>query len=81
MLYVHYTSNLNMPIGEDFYVNDNNISNILSVLIKDEEVVSIKVREGSEFGNIVFSTASYESIENNLINEMTYDPNNYLNIA
>lgn len=79
--FIHQTTNLNIPYGIDVTANDSNISNILKNIINDIETISIRIRENNEDGNIIFSTAEYESIDGELVNEMTYDKFNLLNKA
>ena len=77
--FIHQTTNLNIPYGIDVMANDNNISDVLKNMINDIETVSIRIREDNEDGTIIFSTSEYESIDGELVNEMTYDKFNLLN--
>lgn len=72
---IHHTSYLNMPFGEDIEVNETNLSYTVNSLIKNIDTISIKVRQNDE---IVFSTCSYESVNDELINENTIDKLNIL---
>lgn len=77
--FIHQTTNLNIPYGMDITANDNNIVNVLKNMINDIETISIRIKENSENGDIIFSTSEYESIDGELVNEMTYDKFNLLN--
>lgn len=77
--FIHQTTNLNIPYGMDITANDNNIGNVLKNMINDIETISIRIKENSENGDIIFSTSEYESIDGELINELTYDKFNLLN--
>lgn len=77
--FIHQTTNLNIPYGMDITGNDNNISDVLKNMINDIETISIRIKENSENGDIIFSTSEYESIDGELVNEMTYDKFNLLN--
>ena len=76
--FIHQTTNLNIPYGMDITANDNNISNVLKNMINDIETISIRIKENGENGDIIFSTSEYESIDGELVNEMTYDKFNLL---
>jgi hypothetical protein len=76
--FIHQTTNLNIPYGMDVTANDNNIANVLNNMINDIETISIRIKENSENGDIIFSTSEYESIDGELLNEMTYDKFNLL---
>jgi hypothetical protein len=76
--FIHQTTNLNIPYGMDITANDNNIANVLNNMINDIETISIRIKENSENGDIIFSTSEYESIDGELLNEMTYDKFNLL---
>lgn len=76
--FIHQTTNLNIPYGMDITANDNNIANVLKNMINDIETISIRIKENSENGGIIFSTSEYESIDGELVNEMTYDKFNLL---
>jgi len=77
--FIHQTTNLNIPYGMDITANDNNISDVLKNMINDIETISIRIKENGENGDIIFSTSEYESIDGELVNEMTYDKFNLLN--
>lgn len=77
--FIHQTTNLNIPYGMDITANDNNINDVLKNMIDDIETISIRIKENSENGDIIFSTSEYESIDGELVNEMTYDKFNLLN--
>lgn len=77
--FIHQTTNLNIPYGMDTTANDNNIGNVLKNMINDIETISIRIKENNENGDIIFSTSEYESIDGELVNEMTYDKFNLLN--
>lgn len=77
--FIHQTTNLNIPYGMDITANDNNIANVLKNMINDIETISIRIKENGENGDIIFSTSEYESIDGELVNEMTYDKFNLLN--
>ena len=77
--FIHQTTNLNIPYGMDITANDNNIANVLKNMINDIETISIRIKENSENGDIIFSTSEFESIDGELVNEMTYDKFNLLN--
>lgn len=77
--FIHQTTNLNIPYGMDITANDNNISDVLKNMINDIETISIRIKENNENGDIIFSTSEYESIDGELVNEMTYDKFNLLN--
>lgn len=77
--FIHQTTNLNIPYGMDITANDNNIANVLKNMINDIETISIRIKENNENGDIIFSTSEYESIDDELVNEMTYDKFNLLN--
>lgn len=76
--FIHQTTNLNIPYGMDITANDNNIANVLKNMINDIETISIRIKENSENGDIIFSTSEYENIDGELVNEMTYDKFNLL---
>ena len=76
--FIHQTTNLNIPYGMDITANDNNISNVLKNMINDIETISIRIKENGENDDIIFSTSEYESIDGELVNEMTYDKFNLL---
>lgn len=76
--FIHQTTNLNIPYGMDITANDNNIANVLKNMINDIETISIRIKENGENGDIIFSTSEYESIDGELVNEMTYDKFNLL---
>lgn len=75
---IHFVSMGNAPFGVDVAASDSTIIPILKGMVNNEDAISIRVRETSEKGRIIFETATYMGIDGTLINENTHDEFNLL---
>ena len=75
---IHFVSMGNAPYGVDVVGTDATIITILAGMVNNEDAISIRIRENNQYGRIIFSTATYMSVDGTLINENTHDEFNLL---
>lgn len=70
---IKHLSNGNMPYGVSIVASDSTLLPILKSIISNIDTISVRVYENNENGRIIFSSATYEDIDGELINCNTID--------